>query len=87
MTTTTDRAVLGVWTLLITATVVSVALSDNAMSRTGTIAILSIAFAKVYLVGLYFMELRDAPRPLRYVVAAWCIATWAALTGIYVGVC
>jgi caa(3)-type oxidase subunit IV len=86
MGTTSSKVILGVWVFLIAATVVSVALGANEWSTAGAVAILSIAFAKVYLVGLYFMEIRGAPRLLRYTFACWCIAAWMVLIGLYVGV-
>lgn len=86
MTTRTDKAILGVWALLIAATIVSVALSGRGASGAGTVAILSLALIKADVVGMWFMELRAAPKPLRYAFAGWCGLTWAALVALYLGV-
>jgi hypothetical protein len=39
--------------------------------------------AKVYLVGMYFMELRHAPLLLRGAFNAWCAGCWVAILGVY----
>ena len=38
---------------------------------------------KVRLIGLDFMELRNAPRALRAVLEFYCFAVWAVLSGLY----
>ena len=38
---------------------------------------------KVRLVGLDFMELRNAPIELRAVFEFYCFAVWAVLSGLY----
>jgi caa(3)-type oxidase subunit IV len=54
----------GVWVVLIVATAATWTLGTNhgfGNHTLASVAILLIAFIKVRLVGLYFMELRDAP--------------------------
>jgi hypothetical protein len=48
------------------------------------IAILVIAFVKIRFVGLYFMELRGAPAPLRIVFETYCLAVLLTLSAMYV---
>jgi len=48
-----------------------------------TIAIVIIAFIKVRLVFLDFMELRHAPLPLRLGFEAWALILGAAIIGCY----
>jgi caa(3)-type oxidase subunit IV len=83
--TTSSKAIVGAWVPLVIATIVSVAISDASEDTARSVAILTIAFAKVEIVGLYFMELRVAPRALRYVFTAWCVVTWAVLAAICAG--
>jgi hypothetical protein len=42
-------------------------------------AVVGAAFVKAYLVGRHFMEVRDAPAPLRLVFGAW--------TGLFATLC
>jgi len=66
-----------VWLVLVTATLVSWSL------RAIGLAVLAVAFVKVRLVGLYFMELRTAPVPLRLAFEAWVVVVGAVLAGLY----
>jgi hypothetical protein len=65
-----------VWLFLVAATVVSWALgTDHGFVDDTTAAstiVLVVAFIKVRFVGLYFMELKDAPVPLRVLLEVWC---------------
>jgi hypothetical protein len=76
-----------IWSLLIVATLCSVALFETAggsrFRRYANIGILVIAFIKVRWVGLDFMELRRAPVGLRMAFEVWVIAIAAALVGLY----
>lgn len=45
--------------------------STGAGTTIGTVAVLAIAFAKVRYIGLWFMELRTAPRHHRFFFAGW----------------
>ena len=74
-----------IWLLLVTASL----LSWESMSiaggdaRLGRVAILVIAFLKVRLVGLEFMELRHAPVALRAAFEAWGVLVCAALLVLF----
>jgi heme/copper-type cytochrome/quinol oxidase subunit 4 len=75
-----------VWLLLVAATAVSLwATIDHGIDSqaTMTVVIITLAVAKAYLVGMYFMELRHAPWPLRAAFDAWCVVCWASVLGIY----
>ncbi|TDU26880.1 cytochrome c oxidase subunit IV [Panacagrimonas perspica] len=74
-----------VWFVLMLATVVTtwVLSKDIVAARTGTVAIIAIAFYKVRLVLLHFMELRHAPRGLRLFFELWVLVVAAAMIGMY----
>lgn len=75
-----------VWLLLVAATVTSLWASvDHGIDEVAlmTVAVITIAVAKAYLVGAYFMELRHAPRILHGVFVAWCAACGGAVLGVY----
>lgn len=80
-------AATAVWIFLVAATVVSWALGtdhgfvDN--QTAASITILVVAFVKVRFVGLYFMELKDAPIPLRLMLEAWCLVVCALTLGFF----
>ena len=75
-----------VWFVLIAATLLSFWLGtdhglDSATAR--TVLILVVAFIKVRFVGLYFMELRDAPLVLRGLFESYCLVVCGFLIGLY----
>jgi caa(3)-type oxidase subunit IV len=75
-----------VWVVLILATITSWMLgTDHGISNHtyASVAILLIAFIKVRLVGLYFMELREAPLVLRGIFEAYCVIVCSAVTGLF----
>jgi heme/copper-type cytochrome/quinol oxidase subunit 4 len=75
------------WIVLFAATVVSWSLVQEGTQVTSLaagIAILSLAFFKVRLILLYFMELRFAPQPWRAIFEIWVMAVWAAVVYLYV---
>lgn len=75
-----------VWAGLVQATVVSFLLGDDHGFGTGDAAVLgvlAITFAKVWLVGLHFMELRHAPRGLRSLFEGYVVVVPVALAAIY----
>lgn len=76
-----------VWLFLVAATVVSWALgTDHGFVEDTTAAstiVLVVAFVKVRFVGLYFMELKDAPLPLRALLEIWCLAVCALTLGFF----
>lgn len=76
------------WLFLVTATVVSWAVGTNHGwvdddSAAGVI-VLVVAFVKVRFVGLYFMELKQAPLPLRALIEIWCVVVGALTVGFFV---
>jgi Prokaryotic Cytochrome C oxidase subunit IV len=81
--------VTAVWSLLIGATLLSWWLgTDHGLSSGGdhtlpTLAILVVAFFKLRCVGLYFMELRDAPLPLRLAFEGYVVVVCGAVIGLY----
>jgi heme/copper-type cytochrome/quinol oxidase subunit 4 len=87
MTTLLRTPATVVWVLLIVATAVSWALGiqhglhDHQLS---SVIILLIAFIKVRLVGMYFMELREAPNVLRGLFEAYCVIVCTLLLGIFI---
>jgi hypothetical protein len=75
-----------VWFVLIAATLLLWYLgAEHGLhnARLTTILILIVAFIKWRLVGLYFMELRDAPIPLRLIFEAHCLIACSAVLGVY----
>lgn len=66
-----------VWMLLVGAATFSWALgTDNGYSSghaTASVIIMLVAFLKVRFIGLYFMELRDAPLVLRGLFEGYCL--------------
>jgi hypothetical protein len=51
--------------------------------RLSTALVLVVTFVKVNLVGMNFMELREAVLPLRAIFNAFCIVVCASLIGMY----
>jgi hypothetical protein len=49
-----------------------------------SLVILVVAVFKLRLVGLYFMELREAPLPLRGIFEGYCVLLLGLLVGMYV---
>ncbi|MEA2170226.1 MAG: hypothetical protein QOF76_3526 [Solirubrobacteraceae bacterium] len=73
-----------VWTFLIAITIVSWQLGTHGSDhKLATILVMSIAFIKVRLVGMYFMELRDAPTPLRMIFEGYCLVVGSAVIIMY----
>jgi Prokaryotic Cytochrome C oxidase subunit IV len=75
-----------VWFILIAATLFLWYLGAEHGVRNAhlaTVLILVIAFVKWRFVGLYFMELRDAPVPLRLIFEAHCAAVCSVVLGVY----
>ncbi|WP_240051389.1 cytochrome C oxidase subunit IV family protein [Pseudonocardia sp. EV170527-09] len=72
-----------VWLVLVAVTTVSWVLGTGPASGTvASVVVLVLALFKVRLVGLYFMELRDAPVVLRLLFELYCVAACAVLAGI-----
>jgi hypothetical protein len=72
------------WLALMAATLVSWYLGNgHGASQLATVMVIGVAFAKVYVVGHSFMELRDAPEPLRRVFGGWVLIVCLALVTLY----
>jgi apolipoprotein N-acyltransferase len=77
-----------IWLLLVVATCVSwwlgtshgFGVHDHAAAG---VVILTVAFVKVRFVGLDFMELRDAPLPLRAVFETYVLVVYGVVAGLY----
>jgi hypothetical protein len=61
----------------------SCASSGHSASELATLIVLIVAFVRVRIVGLYFMEIRRAPLALRVSFDAWCVVVCAGVVGIY----
>jgi heme/copper-type cytochrome/quinol oxidase subunit 4 len=74
-----------IWLVLIAATLISwwIGTGDAANPQLGTAAVFVVVFIKVRLIGLYFMELRDAPLPLRLLFEGYCLVVCATLLAMY----
>jgi caa(3)-type oxidase subunit IV len=74
-----------VWLVLIVATCASWLLGseDASSAQIGSVIIIFIAFTKVRLVGLYFMELKYSALALRAIFEVYVVAVWALVTGYY----
>ena len=77
-----------VWLLLVAATLVSWTLgTDHALDRSGqhlaSVAVLIIAFIKVRFIGLYFMELKNAPIALRLAFEIYCVGVCAMVVTMF----
>jgi caa(3)-type oxidase subunit IV len=75
-----------VWVVLIAATAATWTLGTQhgfGSHTTASVVILLIAFVKVRLVGLYFMELRDAPTVLRGLFEAYCAIACTVVISVF----
>ncbi|MEZ5689722.1 MAG: cytochrome C oxidase subunit IV family protein [Caenibius sp.] len=73
------------WALLMIATAIGWWFGETAQGETGNVrlaiaGVLVTAFAKAWIVGFQFMELRGAPRPLRHAFDAWVVVACTALS-------
>lgn len=86
MLTLARTAATPVWLLLIAATAVSLRLGAGHgfdSHALATVVVMTVAFIKVRFIGMYFMELRHAPFPLRLAFHAWYTVGCAVVLGIY----
>jgi len=75
-----------VWFLLIVATLATATLGlEQAAGGSAAVGVLllTIAFVKIRLVGLHFMELGAAPRPLRLLFEGYVLVTFTALVVLF----
>jgi tellurite resistance protein TehA-like permease len=77
-----SRAV-AVWVILLGATMCSITLFEAShserMNHYVSSAVIAVAFVKVRLVGLDFMELRESPAALRLAFELWLTAVGSTL--------
>jgi hypothetical protein len=81
-----DRRVAAVGVLLVGATCSSWWLCvDHVLPslQAASVAVLAVAFLKVRLIGMYFMDLRLAPTALRVLFDAWCLTVAAIVIALY----
>lgn len=78
-----------VWLLLTTVTVASWLVGSHhgppfiSSRQAITFFVLFVAFLKVWLIFLYFMDVRSAPIALRAVCAVWTLAGAVSLVAVY----
>lgn len=77
-----------IWLLLCALTVLSWALGTNLALGDGhhllaNMAIFAVAIFKMRLVGLYFMELKTAPRALRGLFEGYCVGLFVLLAAVF----
>lgn len=84
-TMTDKKLALVVWAALVAATLISLALGEDWIGHGDFAAalVIAIAFVKVRLVGMHFMELRHAPLPLRIAFQAYCGVASIVLIVLY----
>ena len=78
--------VAAVWGVLVAATAASWWLGTEHGTddvRLGTTLVIVIAVFKLRLVGVHFMGLGHAPRPLRAMFEAWCAFLLVLLVALY----
>ena len=72
--------------MLLVASAASLWLGSDATDRSHALAVvgvLAIAFAKIWLIVRYFMEVRFAPLWLRLALDAWVAGVFAGVTLLY----
>jgi len=75
-----------IWCVLIAATVVSWYFGTNQLTTSHAVAavvVITVAFAKIYLIGMNFMELRTAPVLYRNLFRGYCTLVYAALVATF----
>lgn len=76
-----------IWVLLVALTTMSWEVGDGQATGISvsmvTPVLLLVAFFKVRMVGMHFMELKTAPLPLRVLFEAWVVVTCGTLLLIY----
>lgn len=83
--------VVGAWGVLMVLTAASWWVgADHGFAGLGKsiamISILVLTFAKIFVVGHSFMELREAARWLTITFTAWCIVLCLVLSGLYLAI-
>jgi len=91
MTTNTSsfpRRATVVWTILVAVTFATFWLGtdhpfSNVSLRLASVLALVLAFVKVWLIGMDFMEIRQAPRALRVAFGVWLTVIGGGLLLLY----
>lgn len=80
-----EKAVFVVFSVLVAATTTMWWVGEHhwMSRRSSAIFLFVVAFLKIRLVMLYFMELRSAPTAWRLIFDAWCIACCVWLSALY----
>ena len=81
-----NHHIYGTWLALMALTALSWWLgAEHGFDSRNLVAVivLVVAFAKVYVVGHSFMELRNAAPALRRIYAAWCVVVCTTVAGLY----
>ena len=81
------RAATLAWAVLVIATLLAAHFAHTAQHRQSeakfaVAGIIITAFAKIWLIGFQFMELKNAPRPLRHAFDLWVIVITSVLLKI-----
>ncbi|WAC54034.1 cytochrome C oxidase subunit IV family protein [Gordonia sp. SL306] len=72
------------WLILVLLAVVIPIVSRQTHAGTAaTVVVLALAAYKVRLVGLDFMEIRSAPKGLRWAFETYCVGLWVVLAGAF----
>jgi caa(3)-type oxidase subunit IV len=79
---TTGRRLTMVWLVLLAATCGSSLVGAEFGAGSGSVAtvVIAVALFKVRLIGIYFMELRVAPPPLRQLFEGYVLVVFVTLT-------
>ena len=74
-----------IWLILVAITAISweTSVGHADADRFVTLAVLVVAFVKMRLIGLEFMELRHAPLPLRLLFEVWVVGVGTAIVALY----
>jgi hypothetical protein len=87
-TASSRRTLIYAWAFLVAITIVSWFLGRATdapfhIDKVITLGVLLVAAVKVRLVLLYFMEVREAPRWLKWTCDGWLAILFLALIGFY----
>lgn len=78
-----DRVVLA-WLALMAFTILTAAFADGVgPAKAASVAALAIAYIKINVIGQYFMELHEAPKPLQIGFLAFTSITGTGLIILY----
>jgi apolipoprotein N-acyltransferase len=80
------NAITIIWGILIFATLLSWWMgTDHGFKNEDLVGslVLLVAFIKVRFVGLYFMEHRHSPLPLRIIFEVWCLVVCSTVIGMF----